>query len=136
MVVSELFWPMFALFIWTFMVSLRNLQVRISAVRSRQVSQRYFERFEGQAPELVVKTGNHVRNLMEVPPLFYIALLLVMLLGKADSTFLWLAWAYVAFRVLHSLVHLTVNEVLPRLTMFLISNVVLLAIWVRLALFL
>ena len=130
---SDLFWPMFALFLWTFLVSLRNLQVRISAVRSRQVRQSYFELFEGQAPELVIKTGNHVRNLMEVPPLFYVALLLVMLFGKADAVFLWLAWGYVAFRVLHSLVHLTMNKVLPRLTMFLISNIVLLVIWVRLA---
>lgn len=133
---SDLFWPMFALLLWTFLVSLRNLQVRISAVRSRQVRESYFELFEGQAPELVIKTGNQVRNLMEVPPLFYVALLLVMLFGKADAVFLWLAWGYVAFRVLHSLVHLTINKVLPRLTMFLISNIVLLVIWVRLAMLL
>lgn len=133
---SELFWPMFALFLWTFLVALRNLQVRISAVRSRQVRQSYFELMQGDAPELVIKTGNHVRNLMEVPPVFYIALLLVMLAGKVDDLFIGLAWGFVAFRVLHSLVHLTFNNVLTRLAMFLVSNVLLLAIWVRLALLL
>ncbi len=133
---SELFWPMFALFLWTFLVALRNLQVRISAVRSRQVRQSYFELMQGDAPELVIKTGNHVRNLMEVPPVFYIALLLVMLAGKVDDLFIWLAWGFVAFRVLHSLVHLTFNNVMTRLAMFLVSNLLLLAIWVRLALLL
>lgn len=133
---NDLFWPMFAMFLWTFLVSLRNLQVRVSAVRNRQARQSYFELFRGDAPDLVVKTGNHLRNLMEVPPLFYIALLLVIFAAKTDDTFLWLAWGYVAFRVLHSLVHLTVNEVLPRLSMFAISNVLLLVIWVRLALLL
>ncbi len=130
---NALFWPMFVLFLWTFLVSLRNLQVRVSAVRDRQVRASYFETMQGEAPELIIKTGNHLRNLMEVPPLFYIASLLVMLLGKTDPVFVWLAWAYVSFRVLHSLVHLTFNQVMSRLTMFVFSNVVLLAIWVRLA---
>lgn len=130
---QELFWPMFALFAWTFLVSLRNLQVRIVAMRERQVKERYFEVFAGDAPATVIKTGNNLRNLTEFPPLFYVAILLLIVRGSADVTFLWLAWAYVAFRVLHSAVHLSINKVRPRFAMFFASQLVLLAIWGRLA---
>ena len=44
---------------------------------------------------------------------------------------LWLAWTYVALRVAHSLIHLTTNNVMHRLTLFGISNVVLVTMWIR-----
>jgi hypothetical protein len=51
-----------------------------------------------------------------------------------DAAGLALAWAYVACRALHSLIHLTYNNVLHRLAAFAASNVVLLVIWIRLVL--
>jgi len=79
-----------------------------------------------------LKTGNHLRNLMEMPPLFYIVALAIMLTQRTDRIFLMLAWSYFAFRVGHGLVHLTTNKVPPRFLFFILSNVVLLAMWVRL----
>ena len=40
-----------------------------------------------------------------------------------------LAWAYVALRIVHSLIHLSYNHVLHRFLAFATSNVVLLGIW-------
>jgi hypothetical protein len=40
-----------------------------------------------------------------------------------------LAWAYVGLRLAHSLVHLTLNHIFTRLTIFAISNVVLGTMW-------
>ena len=133
---SNLFWPMFALVLWTFLISVRNLQVRISSMRSRQVKPSYYEVFRGDASEIVMKTGNNLRNLTEFPPLFYIVIVLIMVFEKADQVFAIMAWAYVAFRVLHSLVHLTFNKVPVRFSMFFISHLLLLAFWLRLALML
>jgi hypothetical protein len=45
---------------------------------------------------------------------------------------LMLAWSYFALRVGHGLVHLTINKVPPRFLFFILSNGVLLAMWVRL----
>lgn len=131
---ANLFWPMFALFIWTILVSLRNLQVRVAAMRARQVRESYFEIFSGEAPEEVIKVGNNLRNLTEFPPLFYVAVLLILATGSADTTFLWLAWAYVGLRVLHSAVHLSFNKVKPRFAMFIASQLVLITMWAKLAL--
>jgi hypothetical protein len=132
---TELFYPMLAMFLWTVVVMLRNVQVRVVAVKRGELTNKYFELFEGaEPPESVQKTGNHFRNLTELPPLFHIACLAVMFMGRTDVNFIVLAWSYVGLRVGHSLIHLTVNKVLPRFLLFAASNIVLLIMWVRLAL--
>jgi hypothetical protein len=55
-------------------------------------------------------------------------------LGAVDAAAIALAWAYVAARALHSLIHLTYNNVFHRLAAFAASAVVLLVIWIRLVL--
>lgn len=112
---TELFYPMLAMFIWTVLIMLRNVQVRIAAVRRGELTNKYFELFGGAEPaENVQKTGNHFRNLTELPPLFYIICLAVMFMGRTDVTFIMLAWSYVALRIGHSVIHLTINKVPPR----------------------
>ena len=42
-----LVYPMMAMFLWTFLILLRNVQVRVSAVLKGQLSNDYFELFRG-----------------------------------------------------------------------------------------
>lgn len=131
----ELVYPMLAMAGWTFAVMLRNVQVRVAAVMRGELDNRYFELLRGaEPPAAVVKTGNHLRNLAEFPPLFYVALLAVLLTANADPTFVALAWAYVGLRIAHGLVHLSVNKVPLRFAFFMLSNLALIAIWIRLGL--
>jgi hypothetical protein len=131
---TELFYPMLAMFLWTAVVMLRNVQVRVAAVRSGELSNKYFELLRGAEPsETVQKTGNQFKNLTELPPLFYIICLAIMFMGRTDVSFIILAWSYVALRIGHSIIHLTVNKVSPRFFLFAASNIVLLIMWVRLA---
>jgi hypothetical protein len=131
---TELFYPMLAMFLWTVVVLLRNMQVRVAALNRGELTNKYFELLKGAEPsEAVQKTGNHFRNLTEMPPLSYIICLAVMFLGRTDVYFIVLAWSYVALRVGHSLIHLTVNKVAPRFFLFAASNILLLIMWVRLA---
>lgn len=131
--IYDLFYPMLAMFLWTFLILLRNVQVRVGAVLKGQLTNEYFELFRGsEPPEIVLKTSNHLRNLMEMPPLFYIVGLAIMVTGHTDAVFLLLAWSYVVFRVGHGLVHLTINKIPPRFFFFILSNIVLLTMWVRL----
>jgi hypothetical protein len=131
---TELFYPMLVMFLWTVLVMLRNLQVRLVAVKQGQLNNKYFELFRGvEPPETVQKTGNHFRNLTEMPPLFYTICLTIMFMGRTDVNFIVLAWSYVALRVGHSLIHLTVNRVAPRFFLFAASTIVLMIMWMRLA---
>jgi hypothetical protein len=131
----DLFYPMLALFLWTFLVLLRNVQVRLGAVFKGQLTNEYFELFRGGEPsDGILKTQNHLRNLTEIPPLFYIVGLAIMITAKTDSLFVLLAWSYVVLRIGHGLVHLTFNKVPPRFLFFALSNLVLLVMWIRLGL--
>jgi hypothetical protein len=129
----DLFFPMAAMFMWTFLIMLRNVQVRVYAVLKGNLTNEYFELFRGPEPsDTILKTQNHLRNLMEIPPLFYIVALAIMITDKNDAIFIVLAWSYVALRIGHGLVHLTINKVPVRFFFFMLSNLVLLIIWVRL----
>ncbi len=78
-------------------------------------------------------TPTRSQNIMEAPQVFLASLLLILVLKLDDGLFVQLAWAYVAARVAHSLVHLTVNIVLVRFIAFLASTLCLFAIVGRLA---
>jgi hypothetical protein len=128
-----LIYPMVAMFGWTFLIMLRNVHVRVHAVLRGELSNKYFELFTGAEPSAtLVKTGNHLRNLFEFPVLFYVASLAALVMGISDGAYLILAWSYVAFRIAHSLVHLTINKVPPRFLFYFLSNLVLLALWLKL----
>ena len=132
--VSTIYYPMLAMFLWTFLVALRNVQVRVAAVLKRELTNEYFELFRGaDPPDIVIKTGNHLKNLFEFPVLFYVVLLMAAVAGVAASEFLVLAWLYVVLRVIHGIVHLSVNKVPVRFGAFFLSNLVLLAMWLWLA---
>ena len=75
---------------------------------------------------------DNYHNQFESPVLFYVAILLTLMLMLQDSVIVMLAWIYVGLRYAHSIIHLTYNRVMHRFTVFIISAVVLFAIWVRL----
>lgn len=80
-----------------------------------------------------VAPANNFMNLLEMPVLFYLAILLSMLLMVQDPVMVLLAWSYVALRTVHSLIHCSYNRVVHRFMVYFISCVVLLLIWLRLA---
>lgn len=124
---------MAAMFGWTFLIMLRNVQVRVSAVLRGELSNEYFELFSGAEPSATVaKTANNLRNLFEFPLLFYAVSLAALLTGVSDNTFQILAWGYVTLRIGHSLIHLTINKVPPRFLFYFLSNLVLLSMWLKL----
>lgn len=84
-------------------------------------------------PDVQWKADNY-NHLMEQPTLFYAVALSLAMIGAGGGINLMLAWAYVGLRVVHSLVHATVNKVMLRFTLFLLSTALLLALSVRLLL--
>ncbi len=79
--------------------------------------------------------SDNLKNLFEMPVLFYLALLLSMQLLIRDDLLVTLSWAYVLLRAVHSLIHCTYNRVLHRFTVYFCSCLVLLLIWARLTQF-
>jgi hypothetical protein len=69
-------------------------------------------------------------NLLEAPVLVYVVCLLLYVSATASLHAVYLAWAYVALRLVHSAIHLSYNKVLHRFLVFGASYAVLIALWV------
>jgi len=68
-------------------------------------------------PFFGILNRNYV-NLFESPVLFYFSCTILYLTDSVTRLTLWLAWAYFATRLAHSLVHMTANRVLYRSVLF------------------
>jgi hypothetical protein len=76
-----------------------------------------------------VAPADNYRNLFEMPVLFYFALAVAAITQQTGPLVLGLAWAYVAARALHSVIHCSYNKVMHRFRAFAFSVFVLLVLW-------
>jgi len=79
------------------------------------------------APQVQWKAHNY-NHLHEAPTVFYTIAIVLAIIGEGDGINATLGWAYVALRVIHSLVQATVNKVTLRFTIFVLSSLVLIAL--------
>jgi hypothetical protein len=128
-------YPMFALAAWTTIVLLMIPVVRIRAALRREVRSNDFRFGESAAvPGQVSLPNRNYMNLLELPMLFYVVCLILFVTAGTTNLAVAVAWAYVALRIVHSLIHLTYTRVMHRLTAFAISSTVLALLWVLAAL--
>jgi hypothetical protein len=73
--------------------------------------------------------SDNFENLFEMPVFFFVAMLVLFATGIADPLDLKLAWAYVAFRAVHTLIHCIYNNVDHRFIAYALSCLTLLAVW-------
>ena len=83
---------------------------------------------DGIVPEQVQWPAHNYIHLMEQPTLFYAIALVLAVSGWGNGLNAWLAWAYVALRVAHSVVQATVNRIMIRFWLFAVSSLVLIAL--------
>ena len=76
-------------------------------------------------PSEVSRISNNYNHLFEQPTLFYVVCLSIALLGHVDQVHLISAWIFAGLRIAHSLVQATIDLVMARFTLFLISWLVL-----------
>ncbi|HEY4186910.1 MAG TPA: MAPEG family protein [Polyangia bacterium] len=131
---EAIFGPVSVLALWTgFMVFLVGLR-RVLAVRAGRVRRGAFRLGESpEVPEDIAVFNRNLMNLLEMPLLFYVACLAFYVTHRVVPGVVMLAWIYAGLRIVHSLVHITVNNVMARLLSFAASNVVLLVLWIRFA---
>ena len=135
---SPIFAPAIALVLWSLLMLVWLAATRLPAmskagipvmkiVGSRGVN------LEGVVPDPVNWKAHNYAHLMEQPTLFYATVVILGLVGAGGGINLQLAWAYVALRIVHSLVQATWNRVAVRFTLFLLATAVLLVLAVNAA---
>lgn len=78
------------------------------------------------SPPAVSNPSDNLKNLFEMPVLFYALALYLHATAGVDGVYLISAWIFVAFRVMHSAVHCTINVVMLRFALYAVSS---LALW-------
>jgi len=127
-----IFYPAFVLVFWTLVVLLMVGRRRFRAAHAGKVHARDFAYGESaNVPGEVLLPSRNFSNLLELPVLFYFACVVLYVTAKVDVWSVGLAWAFVALRIAHSVVHLTYNHVIHRLRVFALGFMVLLALWIR-----
>jgi hypothetical protein len=85
-------------------------------------------------PPAVSNPSDNLKNLFEIPVLFYALALYLFATSQVDAIYVYAAWIFVAFRTLHSAVHCTFNRIIVRFYLYLISTVALWFMMIRAAL--
>ena len=125
-----LVYPMAAMVLLTFAVLVRMVRGRFAAVKDGVVDARFYKTYQGaDEPRAAAQNTRHFVNLFENPVLFYAACVVAMVTGQGTGIIVWLAWAYVASRVVHAVVHLGSNKIPPRMAVYGVSWLLLLAMW-------
>jgi hypothetical protein len=134
---SQILAPVVALVAWSLIMQIWMYAVRFPAMRRAGISLKGRRGGRGGALDGVVEDevqwkAHNYNHLMEQPTLFYAIAISLALLGGGEIWInVWLAWGYVAFRVLHSLIQATANVVMWRFLVFTLASLCLLALTVH-----
>jgi hypothetical protein len=82
---------------------------------------------EALIPDEVAASSHNLKNLFEIPVLFYVICLYLSVSLQVDDIHIYCAWTFLGFRILHSIIHCSYNVVMHRFAAYLIAS---LALWV------
>ena len=136
---SPLLGPIVALVAWSLVVYVWMYVARIGAMRRRGISakgMRGTRGLDGIIPDEANWPAHNYAHLMEQPTIFYAIVIALILMGFDHPINVYLAWAYVGLRVVHSLIQATVNIVIYRFLIFTLSSLCLIGLTVHAAIFL
>lgn len=138
MIEAEIFQPVVALAIWTMVMWAWMYATRIPAMGKASLPEEEMRtltsaKLDAALPPQVQWKAYNYNHLHEAPTVFYAIALLLALAGQGDGLNATLAWIYVALRVVHSLVQATVNKVMLRFAVFVLSSLVLMTLIARAA---
>lgn len=134
---SPILIPVVALVAWSLLMMLWMVATRLPAMRKAGMSLSSAppgsrgSQLDGVLDDSVQWKSHNYNHLMEQPTLFYAIAITLALMDMGGGINYWLAWAYVGFRVLHSLVQATVNRLIYRTPLWVLASLCLIALTVH-----
>jgi hypothetical protein len=126
----KLVYPSLALILWIFIVLVIVFLRRKTAFTTKQVRMADVAVSTERYPEPARLAAANFSNQFETPVIFFALIMLAMEVGATNYIMAALAWAYVATRVVHTLVHVGSNDLRVRATVFAVGVTVLICMWV------
>ena len=124
---GSLLTPILALVIWSLVMVVWMYATRIPAIAKAGIDPASAQEPTSldALPLKVRQVAYNHNHLMEQPTIFYALVVYTYLAAHQDGLNIALAWAYVALRVVHSLVQATVNAVLVRFAIYITATLML-----------
>jgi len=124
---TAIFGPMFAMILLTLAVWIYMYARRIPFIQSLDPRIELTPaKLAELSPPAVATPSDNLKNLFEIPVIFYALALYLFATGQVDGVYVGAAWIFAIFRALHSAVHCTVNVILVRFALYAVST---LAVW-------
>ena len=127
---AELAVPMLGMMILTLSVWVYMFIQRVGYARGNNIDIEEFKT-PGDVQALIPgdssSASNNFKNMFELPVIFYAVCLYLTVTLQVDSLYVNCAWAFLALRVVHSLIHCSYNRVAHRFGAYLLSGI---ALWV------
>ena len=127
---AEILAPFFGVMLLTLIVWIYMYVRRTSYLVGNRIDLRKVDTPEKAAaivPGNISLASHNLKNLFELPVIFYAVCLYVVASGTVDGFYVFAAWWFFAFRVVHSLIHCTYNLVVHRFAAYMLAA---LALWV------
>lgn len=134
---QAIFGPFLAVMVLTIVVWANMYVRRIHFIQAHKISPQDLAvpgTLARLVPPSVSNPSDNLKNLFELPVVFYALTLYLFTTGQVDALYVWAAWIFAAFRVLHSAVHCTFNRVLLRFGLYAVSSAALWFMVIRAAL--
>jgi hypothetical protein len=130
---TAIIWPMLAHVALVYAIYVLMFLRRKAMVQQGRVKISDYRENRTEPPEsLFVK--NNLSNQFELPVLFHICCLALLVTGGVGAVMIVAAWVFVASRIVHSFIHVTSNRIRYRQPAFSLGFVVLALMWAQLAL--
>lgn len=133
MIGMDILQPVVALLAWTMVMWVWMYATRIPAMNKAGIDAKNLVGSDGASlraklPDTVSWKADNYNHLHEAPTLFYAVAIVLAIIGQGDGFNTLLAWAYVAFRIAHSIVQATINRVIIRFALYALSSLALIAL--------
>lgn len=134
---ADIFTPFMGLMFLTMLVWVYMYARRLSYLTKNNIDAqavRTPEQLNALLPDEVNNPSNNLKNLFELPLLFYALCLMLYMTNAVDSVHMYCANAYLLLRAVHSAIQCTVNIVMLRFAAYASSSIALWIMLVRAAL--
>ena len=122
--------PLFVEVLLTFGVMFGMMYFRTTTLRSGETRFEDISLREPNWPRRATQFGYAFANQFELPVLFYVLTILLIITHHADLLFVLLAWIFVLMRVLQAVVHVTNNNVRMRGAYYGVGALILFIMWI------
>jgi hypothetical protein len=129
MTIRAVLLPLFVEVALTFGLMLWMASARTAAIKGRQTRVADIALGQPNWPPRVQQISNSYASQFQIPVLFYLLTVLVIVTRHADILFVVMAWLFVASRLVHAYVHTSSNYVPRRFGAFAIGSLILLVMW-------